>query len=415
MRRGRIQFHRREACYRWALMLYTFEQLALKGVSWVPPLSTLVYGIYRILDWGIPLLWIISFVQDLRVRRDRQHLITGIILALLGVSAAITRETATLCSAALILLARDLDFDRLQYAVFKSAGLALLTLVLAHLLGLTVSQAVNFAYGMGYSMGMAHPNNFSTAVAAFLLLWAYRRRALPFFRTVPLVVAAALLTFRLTLSRTSLIILLLYPFMFLMLRLPYRVRGEWLVRLVYLEFIALLAVSVSLMLLSGDGRMLPSFWGDQNYLARFTSALALYQRYGIHWFGSHIEFLSLRAALFTGREAVILDSAYLYLLIGQGIIALAVFLYLISRAIRKMIRKRQFVLLTITGLFLASGMMERYMLYPYINFPLLAAMSALAPEQEETLRPPSRRYIRLPLGRSGKSRYNRKRTAAAGR
>lgn len=409
-RRMILRFSPRGACFRWALALYAFEQIALKGVSWTAPLSGAVYWLYRFVDLLLPCLLAFCFLEDARKHFSRYHGIVLAVLAPLSVSAYISKDPAALYSVLLILLARDLPFDRLRTSLLKSIGWALFTLILAHFLKLTVSQPVNFAYGMGYSMGMAHPNNFSTAVSAFLLLWAYGQREKPFLRTMPLLAAGALLTFCFTRSRTTLIILLLYPVMFLLLRLPYRLRGEWLVRLMYLEFFTLMLLSLLLMLQSEMGISLPGFWGDRNFLSRFTSALHLYERYGVHLFGSFIEYRSLRTALLTGQPAVILDSAYLYLLIGQGLVPLMIFLALISRAVRIMIRRRQFVLLAVIGLFLASGMMERYMLYAYVNFPLLAAVSRLDAEKETLVRPvrrQARAAFRFSLGRTGKTQYNK--------
>ncbi len=407
MKRWAVQIRPRGDCFRWALALFAFEQIALKGAAWISPVSTIVFVLYSAMDFLIPCLWIFSFVWDVRRGPNRGHVAALAAAALLAVSAFVIRDTALLYSGIMILLARDLDTDKLLSALKKAVGAALALLLIGHFLGLTISQPVNFSYGMGYSMGMAHPNNFSAAVGTYLLLWAYLRREKPFWKTALILEAIGYLTFRFTLSRTSWIILLLYPAAYLFLRLPYRVRGEWLIRLIYLEFFALMAVSVFLMLYSENSRVLPVFFGDQNYLARFTSAMNLYRKHGVHLFGSFIEYRSLRTALQTGQEAVILDSAYLYLLIGQGASTLLLFLILISKAVQRLIRKRQFVLLAILALYLASGMMERYMLYSYMNFPLLAAMGNLTMEKTAVIFPAARpRRVHFILGRTAKTKYN---------
>jgi hypothetical protein len=407
MKRWAVQIRPRGDCFRWALALFAFEQIALKGAAWISPVSTIVFVLYSAMDFLIPCLWIFSFVWDVRRGPNRGHVAALAAAALLAVSAFVIRDTALLYSGIMILLARDLDTDKLLSALKKAVGAALALLLIGHFLGLTISQPVNFSYGMGYSMGMAHPNNFSAAVGTYLLLWAYLRREKPFWKTALILEAIGYLTFRFTLSRTSWIILLLYPAAYLFLRLPYRVRGEWLIRLIYLEFFALMAVSVFLMLYSENSRVLPVFFGDQNYLARFTSAMNLYRKHGVHLFGSFIEYRSLRTALQTGQEAVILDSAYLYLLIGQGASTLLLFLILISKAVQRLIRKRQFVLLAILALYLASGMMERYMLYSYMNFPLLAAMGSLTMEKTAVIFPAARpRRVHFILGRTAKTKYN---------
>ena len=289
MKRWAVQIRPRGDCFRWALALFAFEQIALKGAAWISPVSTIVFVLYSAMDFLIPCLWIFSFVWDVRRGPNRGHVAALAAAALLAVSAFVIRDMALLYSGIMILLARDLDTDKLLSALKKAVGAALALLLIGHFLGLTISQPVNFSYGMGYSMGMAHPNNFSAAVGTYLLLWAYLRREKPFWKTALILEAIGYLTFRFTLSRTSWIILLLYPAAYLFLRLPYRVRGEWLIRLIYLEFFALMAVSVFLMLNSENSRVLPVFFGDQNYLARFTSAMNLYRKHGVHLFGSFIE------------------------------------------------------------------------------------------------------------------------------
>lgn len=407
MKRWTVQIHPRRDCFRWALALFAFEQIALRGAAWRAPFSAAVFVFYSLLDLLIPCLWLCSFLWDARRGPNRRHGAALAVTGLLAVSAFVTRDTALLYSGIMILLARDLDTDRLLSALKKAIGAALALLLIAHFLGLTISQPVNFSYGMGYSMGMAHPNNFSAAVGTYLLLWAYLRREKPFWKTALILEAVGYITFRFTLSRTSWIVLLLYPAAYLFLRLPYRVRGEGLIRLIYLEFFALMGASVFLMLYSENSSDLPVFFGDQNYLARFTSAMNLYRKHGVQLFGSFIEYRSLRVALQTGQEAVILDSAYLYLLIGQGISTGAIFLWLICRAVRNLIRKRQFVLLAILALYLASGMMERYMLYSYLNFPLLAALGSLSVEKTAVIFPAIRpRRVHFTLGRRGKTKYN---------
>ena len=112
-------------------------------------------------------------------------------------------------------------------------------------------------------------------------------------------------------------------------------------------------------------------------LGRFVNASALYEQNGLRLFGSFIEFRSLRTALLTNQEAVILDSAYLYLVISQGVAATLIMLWLFGRSMRAQFRKKQYVLLITMGVFLLSGLMERFALDSTMNFALLSAFSAL--------------------------------------
>jgi hypothetical protein len=161
------------------------------------------------------------------------------------------------------------------------------------------------------------------------------------------------------------------------------IRAKNALKLIRLGFIVLLASSVWLMLYADQVFGLLGLDGSTEFtplagaMARFVNAAALYEQNGLRLFGSYIEFRSLRVALQTNQEAVILDSAYLYLVISQGVAATGVMLWLFGRSIRAQLRNKQYVLLITMGVFLLSGLMERFALDAAMNFALLSAFSAL--------------------------------------
>ena len=380
----------REHGYLAALTIAIVQRTLLKGVDWQDALLPFAGFLSLVLDGGMILLLAASFLKDVLKRRRLHHLITALILGLLAVSAAMTRQTVLLYSAAFILLARDIPFIRIVRTFYRAALAALILLILAQLTGLTKRSVPDPEYNLGYAMGMAHPNNFASAVTVLLFSWAYLRRWESRSLVILVSLAAGISVYIYTISRTALVIVLVYCLALILYEMLRRFHARNTVKLIRLGFIALLASSVWLMLYAEQIFSWLGLEGGTEFsplasaMARFVNAAALYEQNGLRLFGSYIEFRSLRAALQTNQEAVILDSAYLYLVISQGVAATGVMLWLFARSMRAQIRKRQYVLLITMGVFLLSGLMERFALDAAMNFALLSTFSALNQEAQNT-------------------------------
>ncbi len=365
-------------------MIAVVQRTLLKGVDWQDAFLPFAGIGSLLLDGLTVLLLAASFIKDVLNRRRLHHLITLLVLGLLAVSASITRQTGLLYSAAFILLARDIPFGRIVRAFFRAALCALILLIFTQLMGFTKKSVPNMEYSLGYAMGMAHPNNFASAVTALLFSWAYLRRRKSRSLTILVCIGAGFAVYRYTISRTALVIVLAYCLALILYGLLNRVHALNAVKLIRFGFGALLLSSVWLML-NADAAFAwlglessAGFSPLSNAFSRFASASALYEQNGLRLFGSYIEFRSLRTALLTNQQAVILDSAYLYLVISQGIAAAGIMLWLFSRAMSAQIQKKQYVLLITMAVFLLSGLMERFVLDSTMNIALLSAFSALS-------------------------------------
>ena len=373
----------REHGYLAALAIAIVQRTLLKGVDWQDALLPFAGFLSLVLDVVMLLLLAASFLQDVLKRRRLHHLIAALTLGLLAVSAAVTRQTGLLYSAALVLLARDIPYARIVRTFYRAALAALILLMLAQLTGLTKRSVPNPEYSLGYAMGMAHPNNFASAVTVLLFSWAYLRRWESRSFTILACLAVGFAVYRYTISRTALVIVLVYCLALILYEMLARFHVRNALKLIRLGFIVLLASSVWLMLYADQVFGLLGLDGSAEFtplagaMARFVNAAALYEQNGLRLFGSYIEFRSLRVALQTNQEAVILDSAYLYLVISQGVAATGVMLWLFGRSIRAQLRKKQYVLLITMGVFLLSGLMERFALDAAMNFALLSTFSAL--------------------------------------
>ena len=372
-----MKFHLylRRHSYLAALVLSIVQRTLLQGIGWRGHLLTTAVALTgKAVSALVILLLAVSFVRDVTLKPRPHHLLTLLVLGLLSIPAYVTGETMLLFSAALILLGRGIPYRDILTVFYHTAWSSLLALILAHLLGLTDDVPMNFSYAAGHSLGMAHPNNLAAAASVVIFLWAYRQKKQRGAGAILTVLLLACLLYFVTASRTTLIVQITYCLALLLLSLLRRVHAQKLIYGIRFGFVLLMAGSIWMMLHSGQISALGV--DDENFLSRFVSAFSLYSQYGVRLFGSYIEFRSLRLALATGLPAVILDPAYLYLLVSQGIVAAVIFFLLFAQAVGCQIRRRQLILLLILGMFMLSGLMERYMLDASMNFVLLSAFAA---------------------------------------
>ncbi len=377
----------REHSYLAALMIVIMERTLLKGIDWQDAFLPLVGISTLFLDALVILLLTVSFMADVMNRGRWFHLAVILVMGLLTVSTVITQENKLIYSVVFIFLARDIPFIRIVRLFYRTALCSLIVLILAQAVGFTNPSTRDLEYSLGYSMGMSHPNGFASTVTVMLFSWAYLHRWQRRFTVFLTVVAVAFLTYWYTISRTALVISLVYCPALVLYDLLNRFHIGRAVKIIRLGFAALLVSSVWLMLNSEAVFEYLGFQRDSGFSAllsalnRFVNASALYEQNGLHLFGSYIEFRSLRVALLTNQEAVILDSAYLYLVISQGIMATVIMFWLFAQSMRAQIRQKQYVLLITMGVFLLSGLMERFVLDSTMNFTLLSAFSALEADE----------------------------------
>ena len=373
----------REHSYLTALMFVIIERTLLKGIDWQDAFLPLVGISTLLLDALVILLLAVSFIADVVKRGRWFHLAVILAMGLLTVSTVITQENKLIYSAAFILLARDIPYIRIVRLFYRTALCSLIVLILAQTVGFTNPSAMDLEYSLGYSMGMPHPNGFASTVTVMLFSWAYLHRWQRRSTVLLTVLAVAFLTYWYTISRTALVISLVYCPALVLYDLLNQFHAGHAVKIIRLGFAVLLVSSVWLMLNSEAVFERLGLQNDAGFSAllsalnRFANASALYEQNGLRLFRSYIEFRSLRVALLTNQEAVILDSAYLYLVISQGIAATVIMFGLFAQAMRAQIRKKQYVLLIIMGVFMLSGLMERFVLDATMNFTLLSAFSAL--------------------------------------
>ncbi len=361
--------------YLYALSLYVFFSYAILGVQWVGLFSTLKNGLQLLLTYLIPCLLAICFLLGLLKKRTWFQLISLMIIACAVYSSSKIHDNALVYTAAFILLARGIDYNKIVNSLFKTALFSVLLLILATVTGCVNDNQIRFTYAWGrlygHTMGTSHPNNFAAYVMTVLFLWIYKNKGKKSsLKLICTDLIVGFIVFALTASRTSLIVILSFSVIYSLYKMMIKVNAERLIHLLKLAIIAVFVVSIYLMNPighTGANKIL----ADLTFTTRFTSAYNIYQQYGIHPFGSNITFVSSVVSAQTGKASVILDSAYLNLLLYRGYIATGLFVIAIIHLFKKIGNQKDYILMIIAALFVVDGLMEQNVFMIYCNFSLL--------------------------------------------
>lgn len=270
---------------------------------------------------------------------------------------------------------KDLHPRRLvkTFAIIKGTA-TIATLLLWRIGVLSAVYYQDDTAGYYNTYGFCHRNVLGANIAVLCLVWFYLRfRKLKIMDAV-LWIAIAVATYKLAVSRTSFIIILVIIFAAFSVRL-WEQKLMTMMKLrtaVMLGFGALLLISIiGTLFFSQDSMM----WRviDSIFTKRFRYAHYCLQQYGLSLFGKNIAFISSIESQNSGTEKLILDNAYMRAILYYGLIPGILFLGTYLKALSFSIRKKDFPLLTGLAVFAVYGMSERYMLDVYYQFPLVVA------------------------------------------
>lgn len=365
--------------YELLFLFYMINVFFISSVQWQIDSKLLNY--LRIGSLFIYLcLFVALYLMELVISKNLIYyiLIIPTIIILLGIAGMNVKDNALVLNTMMIFLAKNIDFNKIANLFFKFFLVSLIVIILFSQIGLTSDVMFNFSYGTGHSLGFPHPNNLGMAVLVLILAWLY----LNYFRNIKIIFlvsyVGALFDLSVPLSRTSAVILLVAPWILLIYRYSDKLKLN---RLYYISsffplFIYIL--SIILMFKIQLGSVINSY---SSFLVRFTEGKSLFETYGIHLLGSNIHFIGSIEAQILGVSPVILDCAYLRLLIYYGIVPSIIMLILFLVLGHRIYKSNNQILMVIMILFFISGLMERDTLFVQWNFVLLATFAALTPKE----------------------------------
>ena len=271
----------------------------------------------------------------------------------------------------MIVLTKNRDFYKIVNFYFKLLIYSTVVIVLCSFIGLTKDVVINFSYGVGHSLGFSHPNNLGTILFILVVTWLYLNSHKSIGVIFLVSYAIAIFDWLIPLSRTSSILLLVLPFLIIFYRWCNTKRIKKIFYFISsISFLISFLVSFYLMF-----RFSLLDANSSNLYVRFTDAHQLYNLYGIHWLGNKISFVSTIESMRYNIPSVILDNAYLRLLIYYGKLASIIYIIIFLIIGFKIDKNSNPVLMAIYLLFVIHGFMEYSMLLVQWNFLLLGVFA----------------------------------------
>lgn len=363
-----------DSLYLYALILFLCWRILFLGVNWYGSLMWAADKIARLSELAVYFLLLLVYVKDFLKHPGIRHGLMLPVMLCMYLSYRNTRDNELIFMAAFVMLSYVVSFERISRVYLSTGAICLATLITACLLGLVKEARVYFSYGYSRSLGMAHPNNLAALVLNLLMLWGYRNIRKKRHGLVAAVsVVAGLLIWEIAKSRTTFILILGFGVLVLILRFMELSKTTRWLKILKLSTVGVLAITA--VLTTYWYRFTGSILQDENMAVRFRSGYELTKQYGLHLFGSRIEFIGVQKAWELGVPAVVLDTAYLNLPISHGIIPTVLFFALIVLLYRRLGKERNYALIMITTVFLVAGLMEKGVFMIMYDFALLAVFA----------------------------------------
>lgn len=298
-------------------------------------------------------------------------IVIPIIMVILFLSAIKISNFDILLTILLVLLAKDVDYYKIVNTYFITMCIICAFVIVSSYVGITVDWIVNFTYGTGHSMGFNHPNNLGVIILSIVASWLYLYPNVKFPLLFGVPTIAGLIIWKIAAARTSAILLLAIPWLIFLFKSTKKFNSQNILKWEFWIVILAFLLSIYLMYRIGlRGSM-------NNFESRFNMPYILYNQYGINLFGSKLPLVGSREALQYKVQSIILDNAYLRVLLINGILTTLIIIGLYAVLINNAYKSKKYILLIIIVLFIVEGFMEQFFLYAEFNFTILATFANL--------------------------------------
>lgn len=366
--------------FKFILSLYLLEEMILANLSWNFPFDTFARSASNIVYYLLLILIIFYSFFGFYLNRFIFSIFALLSLVITYISGKTTGDIVLTLVFPIIFLAFNQELYASLRFYFKNLVLFFILIILFCEFGLTENLVVNFNYGTAYSLGTGHPNNLAAYLVNILLLYMflYLKKKNVFINVIIALIGAVII-WKLTVSRTAVIEIMLYIILFVFYRILQTVKISWLVRLIEIAGVGMIILSVYYML--NYSNITAST--DSSFLVRFSQGNLIYSMYGIHFWGNKIPFVSTFEATRLHIPALILDNGYLRMLVYHGIACSIIFFSLIIFMFKNLNKNKKYYLLIIAVVFMVGGFMEKSVYLIQYNFTLIIIFMKMSSQKNE--------------------------------
>lgn len=361
---------KKEMLYQIAIIMFLIWSSVLIGIKWKTNLLPLMNAIGTFFMYGIVL--ILLYCIFINKKLIKNYFILLLIMLITSIIIYFKNDDNGILFIVLFVFGiKDFDYERIIKCFAITQLISVIVILLTYYLGFSDNVISYFAYGIGHSLGTYHANNLGTIVFSgyLALCYAFLKKKVIIQAMFALIVAVFL--WKITLSRTNCLLILLFPIVQLVIIMIQKTNKLVLLKLAKNIIITLFLIAIFLTLLYDK---ISTIYNDGTFLERFRFGALLFKQHGIHLFGSNIHFVSTVDARTQGISNLVLDSAYLKLIVNYGIIATIFVISIFSKVVGITIKNKNYSLLIVCLLIAVSGIMQAMLISVY-NFALLAAFA----------------------------------------
>lgn len=356
-----------EVVYFWMLSIYIWRYTIFASLAWNDKYKTITTSISALLKMILVVLLIVFLSVVILSNKRKHYILDFIVILAFYLSSRITNDDTIIWGIVLLLFSKVSSFERIIKIYFKNMLLCFGAIIIFYLTGITCNVMSEVSYRAGNSLGTGHANVIAALCVNLFLAYSYIY--LKEKRYIIVLISSMIVGFiwKLTYSKTSVVLLVVFSALVLLYDVMLKTRTQKMMKV--LKILVILAIGSSVYLMISGNQI--SYISDSGFSVRFSQAFIIFQKYGINLFGNNIEFISTIDASRLGIVALILDNAYLRLLLYYGIVPTILFIVIIICILRNVVNKKDYLLLIIACIFIIGGIMEKYILLLNMNFTLL--------------------------------------------
>lgn len=359
--------------YQIVLVFFLIRQFFWGRILWADSMQS---NFLRIANFSlIAVIALGLFIYFIEMYESKDYfyycIVMPVIMAILLLSAIKITNFDILLTILLVLLAKDVDYYKIVKTYFITMCLICGFVIVSSYIGITVDWIVNFSYATGHSMGFNHPNNLGVVILSIIASWLYLYPNIKFPLLFGIPTIAGIMIWKIAAARTSAILLLVIPWIIFLFKSTKKFNFQNILKWEFLIVIFAFLISIYLMYKIGLRGSI------NNFESRFNMPYILYNQYGINLLGSKIPLVGSHEALQYKVQSIILDNAYLRVLLINGILTTLIIVGLYAMLINNAYKSKQYILLIIIVFFIIEGFMEQFFLYAEFNFTILATFANL--------------------------------------
>lgn len=340
----------------------------------------LPYEVYAY-TWIIVRILLISKILICE-RKNVRSLILGILILLFGIISRQYSNNSFLEPFFWFLAAaNNIEIRKIVKSIFFAQLLAFILITSLSFLGIIDNYQLvrDSTSQIRHSLGFNHPNTAALKAFQISMMYIYLIRNKLRLRYCAIILMFELFVYKYTNSNTSFYLtLLLISLLIVYLISNKRIRflsgaSVWVIKL--LKYVSILSVGFSLYMTlnypSSSG-LIDMFESNSTVLSRFSQMYIYFRTYNITPFGQELYYHgsgNIISDNVTGMYT--LDNAYIYLLLGLGIVAFILFFILYICAIYKSIKENDLIVLILISIYLILGLSETAMIRFTYNFTLV--------------------------------------------